>query len=447
MMKKVISGIACMALALLVGCGNNGNDNPSNPNGGNTAQGSVYYLNFKPEVDSVWQKIAAQYTKTTGVPVKVVTAANNTYEQTLMSEIANKEAPTLFQINGPVGYQNWKEYCADLSGSKLCDWLTGDGLTVSGTDGGVYGIAYVVEGYGIIYNDAIMRKYFAMDGAKAASVDEIKNFQTFKAVVEDMQAKKDALGIQGVFASTSLNPADTWRWQTHLANLPVYYELKSKNATDTEALDFRYAENFKNVFDLYINNSCTAPGLLGNKSVDDSMAEFALEKAAMVQNGNWAWGQISGIPGNKVAREDVKFMPIYTGMEGEEKQGLCVGTENFIAVNSKVSPENQAASIAFLEWLFSSDEGRAFVSNELEFITPFNTFGKDESPEDPLAKEVARYLADETKENIPWSFVIFPSQQFKEDFGAALLEYAAGSKSWDQVKSIVVERWAAEKKL
>lgn len=447
MMKKVISGLACVALALLAGCGNNGNDNASNPNGGSTAQGSVYYLNFKPEVDSVWQRIAAQYTKTTGVPVKVVTAANNTYEQTLMSEIANKEAPTLFQINGPVGYQNWKEYCADLSGSKLCDWLTGDGLVVSGPDGGVYGIAYVVEGYGIIYNDAIMRKYFAMDGAKAASMDDIRNFQTFKAVVEDMQAKKDALGIQGVFASTSLNPADTWRWQTHLANLPVYYELKSKNVTDTEALDFRYAENFKNVFDLYIYNSCTAPGLLGSKSVDDSMTEFAMGRVAMVQNGNWAWGQISGIAGNQVKQEDVKFLPIYIGMEGEEKQGLCVGTENFIAVNSKVSPENQAASIAFLEWLFGSDEGRAFVSNELEFITPFNTFGKDESPADPLAKEVARYLADDTKENIPWSFVIFPSQRFKEDFGAALLEYAAGSKSWDQVKSIVVESWAAEKKL
>ena len=63
----------------------------------------------------------------------------------------------------------------------------------------VYGIPYVVEGYGIIYNQAIMNKYFATEGAKAASMDEINNFATLKSVVEDMTAKKDVLGIDGVF--------------------------------------------------------------------------------------------------------------------------------------------------------------------------------------------------------------------------------------------------------
>ena len=101
-------------------------------------------------------------------------------------------------------------------------------LAITGEDGGVYGIPYVVEGYGIIYNDAIMQKYFALDGAKAASMDEINNFAKLKEVVEDMQAKKDELGIEGVFASTSLTPGEDWRWQTHLANIPVYYESRTR---------------------------------------------------------------------------------------------------------------------------------------------------------------------------------------------------------------------------
>lgn len=459
MLKKITSGIACMALALLVGCGGGGGNTGSGPgnsfagqSGGNdgnsgSAKGSVYYLNFKPEVDSVWQRIAAQYTGTTGVPVKVVTAANNTYEQTLMSEIANKEAPTLFQINGPTGYQNWKDYCADLSDSRLYDWLVDKNMVVEGQNGRVYGIAYVVEGYGIIYNAAIMDKYFSLSGAKAVSIDEIRNFQTLKAVVEDMQARKDELGIKGVFASTSLNPSDTWRWQTHLANIPIHYELRDKNVSDLSDLEFTYASNFQNIFDLYINNSGTAKGLLGNKSVDDSMTEFALGQVAMVQNGNWAWSQMADVQGNTVSEEDVKFLPIYIGIEGEENQGICIGTENFIAVNSRTSAENQAASVAFLEWLFSSEEGKNFVAHELEFITPFNTFGETERPEDPLAKEVLRYMNDDTRENITWDFVIFPSQQFKDDFGDVLLEYASGSKNWDQVKDTVVKRWAAEKNL
>ena len=483
MQRKIVNGLLClgMALTVLTGCGNNdvmddnadlasGNDSTQSGvvssgtagngsaassgsqsgNGdslaGNGAGGSVYYLSFKPEIDAVWKQLAEEYTKETGVEVKVVTAANNTYEQTLMSEIANKEAPTLFQINGPVGYQNWKDYCADLSHTQLYDWLLDKTLAVT-ADGGVYGIPYVVEGYGIIYNNAIMEKYFAMDGARAGSMEEIQNFTSLKNVVEDMQAKKEELGIKGVFASTSLNPGDDWRWQTHLANIPISYEFRDKNITDADTLEFSYGENYKNIFDLYLDNSGTARGLLGSKSTDDSMAEFALGQVAMVQNGNWAWGQISKVEGNVVKEEDIKFLPIYTGVEGEESQGLCVGTENFFAINSQASPEDQAASIAFVEWLFSSDMGKKIVTEELGFITPFSTFEDNEKPADPLAKEVIRYMEDSTKISIPWNFTSFPSERFKSDFGEALLEYASGSMSWEDVQQLVIDRWAAEKNL
>ena len=61
-----------------------------------SGEGSVYYLNFKPEQDQAWQDLAATYTKQTGVDVTVITAADGTYEQTLKSEIVKTEAPTLF---------------------------------------------------------------------------------------------------------------------------------------------------------------------------------------------------------------------------------------------------------------------------------------------------------------------------------------------------------------
>ena len=108
------------------------------------------------------------------------------------------------------------------------------------------------------------------------------------------------------------------------------------------------------------------------------MAEFALGQAAMVQNGNWGWSQINGVDGNTVKAEDVKFLPIYTGVEGEENQGLCTGTENFFCINKEASAEDQAASIAFVEWLFSSETGKAAVTNDLGFIAPFDTFSDDE---------------------------------------------------------------------
>lgn len=430
---------AVMATVALTGCSSSSDDAAQDD-----GKGSVYYLNFKPEQEEQWKKIAEDYEKETGVNVKVVTAASGTYEQTLKSEIAKEDAPTLFQINGPVGYQAWKDYCLDLKDTELYKHLLNQDMAVKDGDG-VYGIPYVEEGYGIIYNNAIMEKYFALDGAKAKSMDEINNFDKLKEVAEDMQSKKDELGIDGVFASTSLTPGEDWRWQTHLANLPIYYEYKDKDVTDSDKIDFTYSDQYKNIFDLYINNSTCAPTLLGSKTVSDSMAEFALGKAAMVQNGNWGWSQIAEVEGNTVKEEDVKFMPIYTGIEGEEKQGICIGTENFFSINNKASESDQKASIAFVEWLFTSDTGKKHVTEELGFIAPFDTFEDAETPQDPLAQEVLKYLGDKDLYNVDWNFVSFPSQTFKDDFGAALLQYANGNMTWEEVKTKVVDEWASEK--
>ena len=413
----------------------------------------IYYLNFKPEIAEVYNQIAADYEAETGIKVKVVTAASGTYEQTLKSEVAKSDPPTIFQINGPVGYESWKDYTLDLKDTDLYSYLSDKTLAVTSGDG-VYGIPYVVEGYGIIYNNAIMEKYFAL-GDKATditSMDQVNNFATLQAVVEDMTAQADALGIKGVFASTSLGAGEQWRWQTHLANIPLYYEFNDNSAFDNSVLaglaadeiGFTYGNNFRNIFDLYVNNSASQKGLLGSKSVNDSMAEFALGQVAMVQNGNWAWSQINGVDGNIVAAEDIKFLPIYTGVAGEEKQGLCVGTENYFAVNSKVSPAKQQASIDFIEWLFSSAKGKDYVTNQLGFIAPFTTFEDNEKPADPLAREVLAWMEKDV-ESVAWTFAAFPSEEFKNYFGDALLEYVQGGMAWDDVATIVKDSWKSEK--
>ncbi|MBQ8684528.1 MAG: carbohydrate ABC transporter substrate-binding protein [Clostridia bacterium] len=411
---------------------------------------TVRYLNFKPEIAGKYQELAELYEKQTGVRVIVETAANNTYEQTLAAKMATDEAPTLFQINGPRGYANWADYCADLSKTQLYQHLTDKSLAVTAGDK-VVGIPYVVEGYGIVYNKAITDKYFALSGRKTdfASMDEVNSFAKLKALVEDMQARKADLGIQGVFASTSLKTGEDWRWQTHLANLPLYYEFRDGKVdlTDDKAtakVAFRYAQQFKNIFDLYTNNSVTEKSRLGTKTVMDSMAEFALEQCAMVQNGNWAWSQIKDVAGNKVKEENVKYLPIYIGMEGEESQGLAIGTENFYAINAKATEEQQKAAADFIYWMYSSEQGKKYVTEEFGFIAPFDTFGEQDSPTDPLAKEIVAWMNREGVTSVPWNFTLFPSAKFKEDFGASLLKYAQGNKDWDAVVRDMVAGWERE---
>lgn len=418
----------------------------------------IYFLNFKPEVAEIYENevIPAFEAENPGYKLKVVTAASGTYEQTFNSEVAKSNPPVIFQVNGPVGLNNQKAVAADLSSTNFYKILADKSMALK-LDGKVSAIPYAVEGYGIIYNASIMAKYFALPNknTKVNSMDEINNFATLKAVVEDMQANKDALGIKGVFASTSMAAGNQWRWQTHTVNVPLYKEflddapnanpLATGLAQDT--ITFKYSDNYKNIMDLYTNNSLTAKTLLGAKTVDESMAEFALGQCAMVQNGNWAAGQILGVAGNKVAADDIKFLPIYTGIAGEENFGLCIGTENYLCINKNASPEAQKGADVFLSWLFSSATGKNLVSTKLNFITPFNTFSDNDLPADPLSKEVSKWMNKPGVTSVMWVFNAIPSEVWKDNLGDTLLQYFEGKLDWATVKATAVDGWKVERSL
>ena len=441
--RRVVAALLCLTLLTLLTVGLSGC-------GKKDKTLTVRYLNFKPEIADEYEELARLYEQKTGVKVVVQTAANNTYEQTLAAKMSTGEAPTLFQINGPRGYAAWKDYCADLKDTELYKHLTDKALAV--TDGDkVVGIPYVVEGYGILYNKALTDKYFALPDRSTdlTSMAEVNTHAELKAVVEDMQARKAQLGIDGVFASTSMKAGEDWRWQTHLLNIPLHYEWEEGKVdyTDDTALaeiQFTHSDKYRNLYDLYLNNSVTDRKLIGSKTVSDSMAEFALEKCVMVQNGNWAWSQIKDVSGNKVKAENLGYLPLYIGAEGEETQGLTIGTENYYAINKNAAAEEQKAAADFIWWLYSSEEGKKYVTDKLGFIAPFDTFTAEETPDDPLAREVARWMAREDVDTVPWRFTLFPSSRFKEDFGASLLKYAQGNKDWEDVVRDLRESWKQE---
>ncbi len=426
-----MAAIAAMSLGTLAACGSS--------TSGDDAKGKVYYLNFKPEAADQWTALAKEYTKEKGVEVKVQTAASGTYEQTLKSEIAKTEAPTLFQVNGPVGYQNWKKYTADMSNTDVYKELANQDVALKDGDK-VVGVPYVMETYGLIYNKDILNKYFALDGAKATSMDEIDNFDTLKAVADDMQARKDELGIKGAFTSAGFDSSSDWRFKTHLANLPLYYEFKDDNVTEQPAtIKGTYLPNYKKIFDLYIADSTTDPTQLSAKTGDDANSEFALGEAAFYQNGTWAWTDLQKA-GMKA--ESVGMMPIYTGVKGEEKQGLATGSENYWCINDKASDADKKATEDFLSWVITSDTGKKAISQDMGFTTPFKTFD-DVKFDNPLT-EAAVEDQKSGKTQVSWNFTMMPSEEWKNKVGQALLEYAQGTGKWDAVKTAFVDGWASE---
>ena len=426
-----MAAVAAMSLGALAACGSS--------TSGDDAKGKVYYLNFKPEAADQWTALAKEYTKEKGVDVKVQTAASGTYEQTLKSEIAKTEAPTLFQVNGPVGYQNWKKYTADMSNTDVYKELTNQDVALKDGDK-VVGVPYVMETYGLIYNKDILNKYFALDGAKATSMDEIDNFDTLKAVADDMQARKDELGIKGAFTSAGFDSSSDWRFKTHLANLPLYYEFKDDNVTEQPAtIKGTYLPNYKKIFDLYITDSTTDPTQLSAKTGDDANSEFALGEAAFYQNGTWAWTDLQKA-GMKA--ESVCMMPIYTGVKGEEKQGLATGSENYWCINDKASDADKKATEDFLSWVITSDTGKKAISQDMGFTTPFKNFD-DVKFDNPLTEAAVEDQKSGTTQ-VSWNFTMMPSEEWKNKVGQALLEYAQGTGKWDAVKTAFVDGWASE---
>ena len=462
MKKKIVCAMMCMAMVAttLAGCGSKADDNTTTDNAatddaaddaadettdaaeGDTAasgEGKVYYLNFKPEQADDWVELAEQYTAETGVPVTVETAASGTYEQTLKSEMAKKDAPTLFQVNGPVGLASWKDYCYDLKDSELYKQVKSDDFVLKDGDA-VDGIAYVIETYGIIYNTTLMNEYCQTDGAVVSSADEINSFDKLKAVADDIQAKKDELGVLGAFTSAGMDSSSDWRFKTHLANLPIYYEYKDKGIGSTDAIEGTYLDNYKQIWDLYITDSTCEPTMISSKTGEDAAAEFAMGDAVFYQNGTWAYGDITA---DGLTDEDLGMLPIYIGAPGEENQGLCTGSENYWCVNKNASEEDIQATLDFLNWCVTSDTGRDAIANKMGFLTPFESFDDGYMPSNPLVAIADGYIAD-GKTSVSWNFSSIPSEQWKDQVGAALTEYAQGTGDWSAVEDAFVNGWATE---
>ena len=438
-MKKIIALVLCLVMVFaLCACGesNTATTAPAAdtateaPAEEPAAAGSVYYLNFKPESDEAWQALAETYTKQTGVPVTVVTAASGTYDQTLTSEMDKSEAPTMFQVGNPGAVATWGEYCLDLTGTDVYNEMTTHAFDQVGDDGFTYSIGYCYECYGIIVNKALLEQ-------AGHSIDEIKDFESLKAVADDIHARAGELGFDA-FSSAGLDGSSSWRFSGHLANMPLYYEFRDDGITaQPETIKGTYLDNFKMIWDLYTTDSATTGADLLTSTGDASEAEFGEGKAVFFQNGSWEYASLIGEKFN-MDPANLQMIPIYCGVEGETDAGLCSGTENCWAVNCEADEEDIQATLDFMKWVVTSDEGTTMLAEEFG-PCPFKSA---KTPENVFFADAAN-LTNEGKYVVTWAFNFTPAvDDWRAGVVDALGQYTAGTGDWDAVVSAFVEGWA-----
>lgn len=421
-MKKLIALLLVLVMVIgLAACG-----------GSKTSTGRVYYLNFKPEADEALQKLAAQYQAETGVPTKVVTAASGSYQDTLTAEMAKSEAPTLFVIGNPQDLGNWDEYCLNLNGTPIAGELTTTDYSLYNDAGELKAISYCYESFGIIVNVDLLEK-------AGHSIDEIKDYASLKAVADDIHANAATLGFDA-FSAAGLDASSSWRFSGHLANLPLYYEFRDDGiGVQPATIKGTYMDNFRNIWDLYITDTAADAKALSTSTGDESKAQFTEGKAVFYQNGSWEY------TGLKDAGMNVQMIPIYCGIAGEEKAGLCSGTENCWAVNGKVSEADQKATLDFLYWMVTSEAGTATMVDQFGSV-PFkaapastNGFIMDGDA-----------LLNDGCYAVSWAFTATPnSPSWRATVVTALAKYSADptDANWAEVVSAFVDGWATEYKV
>ena len=415
-MKKALSLllITILCVGLFAGCA-----------GGE--KGRVYWLNFKPESDEVLQEVAKMYTEETGVEVKVLTAASGTYNQTLLAEMDKAEAPTLFVIGNQNAVKEWKDYALNLKDSAIAKELNTDAYNMYDADGNLVSIGYCYECYGIIVNPTLIEK-------AGYKMDDLKNFEGLKKVAEDIHKRANELGFDA-FSASDMDDSSSWRFTGHMANLEYYYESRDAGGWKECPAEIKgtYMENFKNLYDLCINNSMTPAKELATGG-HDAQNQFKTGKAAFYMNGSWEYSAVAE------AVPNATMIPYYAGVKGEEKAGLNCGTENYWAINSKVSKADQKATMDFMVWCVTNEE----ASRKL-----VDTFGV--MPYKSAAESTNGFLAAANKYSadgcyvMDWATNYQPNvNEYRKALVSALNAYNANQTeaNWAEVKTAFVDGWA-----
>lgn len=419
--KRLIAVILCAVMLLtLVSC--------NMFESGVGEDGAVYWMNFKPELDSLLQELAGRYSSENDVKVTVETPPSGEYMSTLLDKLKSENPPTMYVITGSNDVRALSKYSADLTDTSILSKQTTTEYNLRDEDGRLIAIPYCYECFGIAVNPL----YVELAGH---TMDELNSFDGLKAIAESIHENSWWLGYDA-FAPMDFSSDSSWKYTAHLADVEYAYESRTAKGYNEgpATLTGEYMDNFKNLYDLVVNNCAVSAAELSIGSYD-GLTEFKNGRAAFYIAGSWDYADIAaGIP-------DVTMIPLYCGVKGENNAGLCCGTENRWAINDKISERSRYATLKFMEWLVTDPDASAALEKELGAI-PYS--GAAEYTENGFLN-TASQMTKEGRYNLSWAFIFQPmKEEYRADLAEAMKAYNKDSsdESWEGVKTAMIDKWA-----
>lgn len=425
--KKLFSGLMATVLTtsvLLAACSSDGEKSSGSESKDKTV---VDVFQFKVEFKDQFEALAEAYEEINGdVEINITSVGGGEdYGAALKSKFASGNEPAIYNIGGPQDVKDWQDKLADLSDTEAAAVAldgTLDGVTA---DGKVLGLPYNQEGYGFLYNKEIFKK-------AGINPEEITSYDSLVKVVETLDSKKDDLGIKAVFA---LPGKETWVTGLHLSNTFISPEFDGNVVTAFESgkVDFTYGYAFKNILDLQNKYSVQPTVSLDYSQQVEEL--FSLGNVAIIQQGNWVYGSIAGID-QEFADTNVGILPI--PVEGYQEDSIPVGVPMYWGVNSNKDEEVIKEAKAFLDWMYTSEEGKEAVLTEFKFIPAYK--GYDVSKiSDPLSQAVYEYAT--AGKTIGWAFMGYPTGWGQNELGVNIQKYLSDEAEWEEVISDSQATW------
>ena len=452
-MKKTLSMVlALLMLASFAACGKKTEPDPTRTTENTEAPAAameITALLASPAQAEAWQTVCEAYREQSGVTVRATTVSRESYAETLNKKLAEGDAPVIFEVNAQTDAELLKKTATDLSGTSLYSFLSDPTLAHHDGDKAL-AVPIDVSGFGIIANEDVTDRYFALANKKTSysSLQEINSFSKLKALAEDLQAHKKELGIEGVFASPAFAESDSSVWQREFANAALVREGKAKGDDLSDVKSFlskldmeKSANELRTFYDLWIANGDADKKELQTRTAAEAQAAFAAGKTAFLIESTDSSRSLLSAEGGVLKEEKLALLPLLIGEDGEEGAGLSVRVERALAVNDKADAEHRQAAVDFLEWLFSSEAGKALAVKRLGLRVPFNTFEDGERGSDPLALRLLTALGRGVKAVPELLDRLLPDETLKSVSGR-LLSYTRGERSWDELMRDMKAGWA-----